>query len=236
MKTETLAALRDARAAGTAAVRFVRLGDGAEALLVGDAVTSGTLALDATLRAAAASALRSDRGTVAETPAGQVFVEPFNPPLRLVVVGAVHITQGLAPMAQMAGYQVTVVDPRQAFASAERFPGVALSTDWPDDALEALAPDARTAVVTLTHDPKLDDPALDRALRSPAFYVAALGSRKTHAARLERLGALGHDAAALARIHGPAGLPLGAATPAEIAVSVLAEMTQVLRQPQRGGS
>ncbi|MCB9957341.1 MAG: XdhC family protein [Rhodospirillaceae bacterium] len=135
-------------------------------------------------------------------------------------------------MAQMAGYQVTVVDPRHAFASAERFPGVALSNDWPDEALDALKPDARTAVVTLTHDPKLDDPALDRALRSPAFYIAALGSRKTHAARLQRLAALGHDAAALARIHGPAGLPLGAATPAEIAVSVLAEMTQALRRPK----
>jgi xanthine dehydrogenase accessory factor len=124
-----------------------------------------------------------------------------------------------------------VIDPRRAFASDARFPGVSVRQDWPDEALEEMRPDARTAVVTLTHDPKLDDPALDVALRSDAFYIAALGSRRTHAARLERLGALGHDAPTLGRIHGPAGLPLGAVSPAEVAIAVMAEMTRVLRQP-----
>jgi xanthine dehydrogenase accessory factor len=132
-------------------------------------------------------------------------------------------------MAALCGYDVTVVDPRRAFASDARFPGINVRTDWPDEALEALKPDARTAVVTLTHDPKLDDPALDRALRSDAFYIAALGSKRTHAGRLERLSTLGHDQLALARIHGPAGLSIGAVSPAEIALSVMAEMTKVLR-------
>ena len=121
------------------------------------------------------------------------------------MIGAVHIAQALAPMASLAGYQVTVIDPRRAFATDSRFPDVAMTQDWPDEAMSALAPDRRTAVVALTHDPKLDDPGLDVALRSEAFYIAALGSRRTHAGRLERLQELGHDAATLARIHGPAG-------------------------------
>ncbi len=149
--------------------------------------------------------------------------------LRLIVVGAVHIAQALVPMASLTGYDVTVVDPRRGFANDVRFPGVEMRTDWPDEALEELGLDERTAVVTLTHDPKLDDPALDVALRSEAFYIAALGSRRTHAARLERLGALGHDQPTLARIHGPAGLAIGAVSPAEVALSVMAEMTAVLR-------
>jgi xanthine dehydrogenase accessory factor len=149
----------------------------------------------------------------------------------MIVVGAVHIAQPLAAMAALAEYAVTIVDPRQAFATQERFPGVALVGDWPDAALRALAPDARTAVVALTHDPKLDDPALAAALRSPAFYVGALGSRKTHAARIERMRAHGFSDAELTRIHAPVGLDLGARSPAEIAVSILAEVTQRLRQP-----
>lgn len=158
--------------------------------------------------------------------AGQrCFILVRNPPPRVLIVGAVHITQALAPMAALAGYEVTVIDPRGAFATVDRFPGVALSDDWPDDAVKGLRPDLRTAVVTLTHDPKLDDPALIAALQSDAFYIGALGSRKTHAARLERLGAAGFDAAALARIHGPAGLAIGAKSPAEIAISVLAQLT-----------
>jgi xanthine dehydrogenase accessory factor len=167
----------------------------------------------------------------ADTPALREarFILPLNPPLRLVVVGAVHIAQALVPMAQLAGYAVTVVDPREGFARADRLPGVALCHEWPDEALAALVPDARTAVVTLTHDPKLDDPALQVALRSPAFYVGSLGSKKTHARRLERLAALGLDEATLARIHGPVGLGIGARAPAEIAISILAQMTEVLR-------
>jgi xanthine dehydrogenase accessory factor len=159
------------------------------------------------------------------------FLQPFNPPLRLLVVGAVHIAQPLVAMARLAGYEVVVVDPREAFASAARFPEVMIRSEWPDRALEQLALDARTAVVTLTHDPKLDEPALGVALRSPAFYVGALGSRKTHAARLERLRALGLGEELLARIHAPVGLAIGARSPAEIAVSILAEVTDRLRRP-----
>lgn len=175
-------------------------------------------------------ALVTDKSRVVVAPDGaEWFLNAFNPPLRLIVVGAVHIAQPLARMAALAGYDVTVVDPRTAFASSERFPGVALSTDWPDEAMSALAPDARTAVVTLTHDPKLDDPALKAALASPCFYIGALGSRKTHGSRLERLRAAGFDDEALARIHGPVGLAIGAKSPAEIAISILAQITQRLR-------
>jgi xanthine dehydrogenase accessory factor len=161
---------------------------------------------------------------------GPAFLQVFNPPLRMAIIGAVHIAQSLAPMAALAGYAVTVIDPRRAFASDSRFPDVALVNDWPDEALAALAPDRRTAVVTLTHDPKIDDPGLDAALRSEAFYIAALGSRRTHAGRVARLKELGHDAAAIGRIHGPAGLDIGAVSPAEIAISVLGQMTAVLRR------
>src|SRR4029450_3272275 len=134
------------------------------------------------------------------------------PPVRLVVVGAVHVAQALVPMAVTLGFAVTVVDPRRAFATPERFPGVSLSFDWPDEAMAALALDARTAVVTLTHDPKLDDPALDVALRSPCFYIGALGSRRTHAKRVARLAELGHAEAAMGRIHAPVGLNIAAVT------------------------
>lgn len=215
------------------AVCLVRLLASGEAALIvdGQVVEGGPLPDD--LLAVADQALRLDRCLTAETSRGRAFFEVFNPPLRLVIVGAVHIAQALAPMASMTGYRVVVIDPRRAFATEQRFPNVELIAEWPDEALKSLQPDRRTAVVTLTHDPKLDDPALDVALRSPAFYIAALGSTRTHAKRLERLRALGHDEATLARIHGPAGLDLGAVTPAEIAVSVLAEMTMVLRRGER---
>ncbi|HXT23161.1 MAG TPA: XdhC family protein [Thermoanaerobaculia bacterium] len=180
---------------------------------------------------AAADALRRDACVHLEEGGRQWFLRPWSPPVRMVLVGAVHIAQPLAAMAALAEYAVTIVDPRRAFATPERFPGVTLLGDWPDQALAALVPDARTAVVTLTHDPKLDDPALVVALRSPAFYVGALGSRKSHAARLERLRALGLTDAELARLHAPVGLAIGARSPAEIAVSILAEVTQQLRRP-----
>lgn len=189
--------------------------------------TVGGLALGAADVAAVLGAVRDDRSGL--DAATKRFVQVFNPPLRLVVVGAVHIAQQLVPLAATAGYEVTLVDPRRAWASGERFPGVALVTDWPDEALTALAPDHRTAVVTLTHDPKLDDPALAAALASPAFYIGALGSRRTQGKRLERLRAQGFDAAALGRIHGPVGLDIGAKSPAEIAVSILAQIIQVRR-------
>jgi xanthine dehydrogenase accessory factor len=179
----------------------------------------------------AREALRRDECLHHEEHGRRWFLQPWNASLRMVVVGAVHIAQPLAAMAALAGYAVTIVDPRQAFATAARFPGVTLDGDWPDAALGRLAPDARTAVVALTHDPKLDDPALVVALRSPAFYVGALGSRKTHAARLERLRAHGLSEALLARIHAPVGLAIGARSPAEIAVSILAEVTERLRKP-----
>ncbi|MEL6348642.1 MAG: XdhC family protein [Myxococcota bacterium] len=177
-------------------------------------------------------ALRSDRPVLIEDADGQaaVFIRPYSPPLRMLLVGAVHIAQPLSVMAQTAGYSVTIIDPRAAFAAQERFPGVVLNDEWPDDALEALVPDARTAIVTLTHDPKLDDPALELALQSPAFYIGALGSRKTHASRLQRLAEAGFDESARGRIHGPVGLSIGARSPAEIAIAILAEVTQVLRQ------
>lgn len=183
---------------------------------------------------AASEALKADKsGTVADPEAGPEsglwFLNVFNPPLRLVLVGAVHIAQPLARMAALAGYDVTVVDPRAAFASHDRFPGIALSTGWPDEALGQLAIDGRTAIVTLTHDPKLDDPALTAALHGPAFYIGSLGSKKTHAARLERLRRAGFDETSLARIHGPVGLAIGAKSPAEIAIAILAQITETLR-------
>jgi xanthine dehydrogenase accessory factor len=179
---------------------------------------------------AAAAALAADAGRSVTVEGEAWFVHPHNPPLRLVIVGAVHIAQALVPMALPLGFAVTVVDPRRAFASEERFGDrVAISTEWPDDAMAALAPDARTAVVTLTHDPKLDDPALDVALRSPAFYIGALGSRRTHAKRVARLAEMGHGEDAVARIHAPVGLDIEAVTAPEIAVSILAEIVAVRR-------
>jgi xanthine dehydrogenase accessory factor len=154
----------------------------------------------------------------------------FSPPRRCFVVGAVHIAQPLVQMLTLADYAAIVVDPRESFATAARFPGVELTTEWPDEALERLQPDHRSAVVTLTHDPKLDDPALAVALRSEAFYIGALGSRRTHAKRCARLAELGFGEAEMARIHGPIGLSIGAVSPAEIAVSILGQMTEVMRR------
>ncbi|WP_299559594.1 XdhC/CoxI family protein [uncultured Sulfitobacter sp.] len=161
---------------------------------------------------------------------GAVFVAIHNPPLRLVVVGAVHIAQSLVPMAQMAGFDPVVIDPREAFGAPARFPTARVLNDWPDSALAEVGVDSRTALVLLTHDPKLDDPALHLALKSDAFYIGALGSTRTHAARVERLTGAGFDADSIAQIHGPVGLDIGAAGPAEIAVSVLAQMIAVLRK------
>jgi xanthine dehydrogenase accessory factor len=186
--------------------------------------------LDPEIIEAALKALHDDKSRMIESPDGDVFIHVHNPPLRLIIVGAVHIAQPLARMAVVAGYAVTVVDPRQAFASPERFDGVAIRNDWPDEAMRALDPDGRTAVVTLTHDPKLDDSALDVALRSPAFYIGSLGSNRTHGKRRDRLTERGFDDAAFARIHGPVGLDIGALTPAEIALSIMAEITQVRRR------
>ncbi len=180
------------------------------------------------LEAARAAAAR-DRSEKVATEAGEVFLRVLNPPVRLVIVGAVHVAQALARMAQVAGYDVLVLDPRRSFATEERFPGIPVAVAWPEEALAQGRPDRRTAVVALTHDPKIDDPALVQALRSDAFYVGALGSRKTQAARRERLREAGFGDADLARIHGPVGLPIGAVSPGEIAVSILAQVVASLR-------
>lgn len=229
MTPELLAALNAARAAKRRAclVRFLATEE--EALTVDGEVVVGE-PLTTEVAEAVEKALRRDASELVETDRGPVFLQVFNPPLRLAIVGAVHIAQALAPMAALAGYAVTVIDPRRSFASDSRFPDVSLVNDWPDEALETMGVDRRTAVVTLTHDPKIDDPGLDAALKSEAFYIAALGSRRTHAGRVARLKELGHSEEAIARICGPAGLDIGAVSPAEIAISVLAQMTAVLRR------
>jgi xanthine dehydrogenase accessory factor len=182
--------------------------------------------LDATDPAVIAR-LRSDRSGMEDD--GR-FIAVHNPPLRLIVVGAVHIAQPLLAIARVCGYAPTLIDPREAFGAAARFPGETMMHDWPDDALAALAPDARTAIVTLTHDPKLDDPAIRYALACPAFYLGCLGSPRTHAKRVERLAAQGFAPDQIARIHAPVGLDIAAKSPAEIAVSIMAQITQVLRR------
>jgi xanthine dehydrogenase accessory factor len=221
MKPETLKALLAAREARRPIVLATNLATGEERL-----IDPRSAEADDALREAA----RNDRSGVVETPEGKVFLHVYNPPLRMAIVGAVHIAQPLCRMAALAGYDVTVIDPREAFASEERFPGVSLLGDWPDESMAKFAPDRRSAVVTLTHDPKLDDPALTIALRSDAFYIGALGSTRTHAKRLARLKEEGFTDEQMARIHGPAGLSIGAKSPAEIAVSILAQVTERLRK------
>lgn len=170
---------------------------------------------------------RSDRSGIEGD--GRTFIAIHNPPLRMLIVGAVHIAQHLAPMAQACGYAPVIIDPRGAFGSADRFPGQTIADDWPDEAIAALKPDARTAVVTLTHDPKLDDPAIEATLRSDAFYLGCLGSTRTHAKRVARLTGAGFSDDDIARIHAPVGLNIGGKSPAEIAVSIMAQITQKLR-------
>jgi xanthine dehydrogenase accessory factor len=222
MRRETLTALNNARKANRAIVRTTDLVTGEE-LLIDPYTDISPLGL------AAKDAARADRSQPVEIQGRNWFLGVFNPPLDLAIIGAVHIAQPLARMAAMAGYGVRVIDPRTAFATVERFPDIALSHDWPDEALEKKPLGPRSAIVALSHDPKLDDPALTHALKSDCFYIGALGSKKTHAGRLARLKAEGFSDSALARIHGPVGLNIGAKSPAEIAVSVLAEMTETLR-------
>lgn len=227
MKTATLNRILQDQKAKTPVALATDLTSGAQALVYIDSA-SGELANDANIVSAARDAMRDDRSGIVPAGNGEVFIQVFNPPLRMVLVGAVHIAQPLSRMAAVAGYDVAVVDPRQSFATEERFPGVIIVDEWPDDGLRKLDLDRRTAVVTLTHDPKLDDPALQVAIRSPAFYIGSLGSRKTHASRVERLKAEGFTDGEIGRIHGPVGLALGAVSPAEIAVSILAQVTSVL--------
>jgi xanthine dehydrogenase accessory factor len=229
VKVELLEKLLAGRRAGAASALATDLGTGAQALVDAGAI-EGDLTLDDAALDEVRRALADDTSRTIETATTRIFVEVWNPPLRMVIVGAVHIAQALAPMAALGGWNVTIIDPRAAFAAPERFPGVTIAADWPDEVLPGLKPDKRTAIITLTHDPKIDDPALQAALRSDAFYIGSLGSRRTHAKRCERLAEAGFSTDQIARIHGPVGLAIGALTPAEIAVSILAEVTAVLRR------
>ncbi len=228
MDVELLERLLAARAAGRPVALAVPLSGAPQRLIEATDLASLDLS-DPELAAAARRALATDESQRIGEGSAETLLTPHNPPLRLVIVGAVHIAGFLNRFAGLAGYRVVVVDPRQAFLRPAEFPGAELVGEWPQHALPRLAPDERTAVVLLTHDPKIDDPALQVVLPGPAFYVGALGSKRTHARRLERLATVGLTPAQLARIHGPAGLAIGARSPAEIALSVLAEMTAVLR-------
>ena len=220
--------LTAARASVTAAL-VTNLVTGAQAL-VSKAGSAGDLTLSPEELTRVRQSLDNDRSGTLETAAGPLFIEVWNPKPRLLIIGAVHTAQELVPLARAAGYAVTVIDPRTAFSTPARFPDTTLLHDWPNEAVATLAPDRRTAILTLSHDPKIDDPALQAALHSEAFYIGALGSRRTHAKRLERLKEAGFDDTAIARIRGPVGLAIGASTPVEIAISIMAEITAVLRR------
>ncbi len=226
MQAKTLAALQQARSARKAIVLATRLSDAAETLIYPDRV-EGAQAGDATLVAAARRALGTGKSETIDVGSEKIFLNVYVPPPRLIIVGAVHIAQTLAPMATMLEFDVTVVDPRGAWATSQRFPGVKIIKEWADEAFQEMGLDVSTAVVTLTHDPKLDDPALESALKSDAFYIGALGSRKTHAKRKERLSQVGITDEMFARVHGPVGLNIGAKSPAEIAVSILGQIIEV---------
>ena len=226
MKAETLAALQEARTKRRAVTLATRLSDAAEVLVYRDDA-KGELAGDAEILAAGRRAMDIGKSETVDIGGAKIFLNVYVPPPRLVIVGAVHIAQSLAPMAAMLEFDVTVVDPRGAWATTQRFPGVKIIQDWADEAFQAMGLDSSTAVVTLTHDPKLDDPALEAALKSDVFYIGALGSRRTHAKRKERLAEVGITEEMFARVHGPVGLNIGAKSPAEIAVSILGQIIEV---------
>jgi xanthine dehydrogenase accessory factor len=223
MRLDILHALNTERAARRAAIVVTDVATGDQRF-----VAAADVAADP-LREVLEAHLRSGKSGMEEAAQGRVFLTVYVPSARLIVTGAVHISQALAPVAQLLGYDVTIVDPRTAFASPERFPDVKVIAEWPDVALPPLGVDRYTAFVALTHDPKIDDPALAHALSRDCFYIGALGSKKTHARRLDRLKAGGISEVALARIHAPIGLPIGAVSPPEIAVAIMAEITASLR-------
>jgi xanthine dehydrogenase accessory factor len=227
VKLATLADLNAERAARRPVIVITDTASGEQRL-----VKAKDFAADP-LRAELANALRMGKSGMVEASGKKLFLNVYAPTARLVIIGAVHISQALAPMAQSLGYDVTVVDPRTAFASPERFPDVPLIAEWPDEALPPLNIDHYTAFVALTHDPKIDDPALLHAFQRDCFYIGALGSRKTHGKRGERLKAQGAKESDIARIHAPIGLAIGAVSPSEIAVSVMAEITAALRLPPK---
>jgi xanthine dehydrogenase accessory factor len=221
MLTETLVRLNSLRRERRAAIVISDLGQGRQRLLVEGEVVGNDL------DAAISAAFRTGKSSRIELDGTQFFLNAYLPPARIVVIGAVHISQVLAPMAKLAGFDLKIIDPRSAFATRDRFADTDLSIEWPQDALSV---DSYTALVALAHDPKIDDFPIAAALRAGCFYVGALGSRKSHAARLTRLQAEGLGETELARIHAPIGLDIGAANPAEIAVAILAEIIQSLRR------
>lgn len=220
----TLLALNEARSFRRVVVRAIDLDTGEDRLIEPDADSSP-------LGLAAATAARVDRSAILDVEGRRWFLAVYSPPIDLAIVGAVHIAQALCKLGTLVGHRVRVIDPRASFATAERFPGVTLSHEYPDEALARAPLGRRSALVALSHDPKIDDPALVTALESTAFYIGALGSRKNQMARIERLKAHGFNNEQLARIHGPVGLAIGARTPEEIAVSIVAQITEVLRRP-----
>ncbi|TMJ72977.1 MAG: XdhC family protein [Alphaproteobacteria bacterium] len=224
MKLEILKTLNAERAARRAAVVVTDVATGKQRL-----VKAAEVARDP-LKEEIEKHIRRGKSGMVEMPAGKAFLTVHVPPPQLVITGAVHISQALAPIARLLGYDVTIVDPRTAFASIERFPDVKVIAEWPDIALPPLGIDRYTAFVALTHDPKIDDPALTHALARDCFYIGALGSKKTHARRIERLKAQGLSDGTLARIHAPIGLAIGAVSPSEIAVAIMGEITAELRQ------
>lgn len=225
MELALLTALNAERAARRAAVLVTHIASGRQRLV------KGADAVHDPLAPALAAALASGRSAIVGEGEARSFLAVHVPAARIVVVGAVHISQAFAPMARATGFDVTIVDPRTAFATPERFPDTSVIAEWPDKALPGLGLDPFTALVALTHDPKIDEPALEAALLAGCFYVGALGSRRTHAKRIERLGARGISSTLLGRIHAPIGLDIGAANPPEIAVAILGEVIADLRRP-----
>lgn len=227
MDLAILTTLNAERAARRATVLVTDVASGAQRLVKAADIPADPLAevLDKQLRMAKSAMVEAD--------GKQIFLTVQAPHPRVIVTGAVHISQAMAPMAKLLDLDLAIIDPRTAFATPERFPEVTLLTQWPDEAMATLGLDAYTAFVALTHDPKIDDPGLEAALRSECFYIGALGSRKTHGRRVERLAAAGFDEAATGRIHAPIGLDIGAVSPAEIALAILGEIVSTLRGPRR---
>jgi len=223
MKSDIFEQVLEARAQRKAVALVTELANGAQRVVARDHAADDMLAqlLD--------EAFRFDRSGVHKVPEGEFFVHIYNPALRLIIIGAVHIAQSVIPIARATGYDVVVIDPRGAFATGARFPDIALHAEWPDEILPKLGLDQRTAMLALTHDPKIDDPSLNLALKSKVFYIGALGSKKTQGARAQRLTDSGFSASDLARIHGPIGINIGAQGAPEIAISIMAELTRVLR-------